>query len=89
MPTRVTGGLGLVWSNTEGDHVNSVSRSHGRGEIGFSYGLDDNVQIDLESFYDGIGTFGYEGYRLSLSAERNSEKATPAHIPAQSREHAG
>ena len=65
----LTGGLGLVWSNTEGDHVNSVSRSHGRGEIGFSYGLDDNVQIDLESFYDGIGTSGYEGYGLSLSAE--------------------
>ena len=62
----LTGGLGLVWLNTEGDHVNSVSRSHGRSEIGFSYGLDDNVQVDLESFYDGIGTFGYEGYGLSL-----------------------
>ena len=35
----------------------------------FSYGLDDNVQIDLESFYDGIGTSGYEGYGLSLGAE--------------------
>ena len=64
-----TGGLGLVYSNTEGDFIPSVSRSHGRGEIGLSYGLDDNVQIDFESFYDGIGTSGYEGYGLSLRAE--------------------
>ena len=64
-----TGGLGLVWSNTEGDYINSESRSHGRGEIGFSYDLDDNLRIDLDSFYDGIGTSRYEGYGLSLSAE--------------------
>ena len=64
-----TGGLGLVWSNTEGDYIGSESRSHGRGEIGFSYDLDDNLQIDFESFYDGIGTSRYEGYGLSLSAE--------------------
>ena len=64
-----TGGLGLVYSNTEGDYIPSVSRSRGRGEIGFSYGLDDNVRIDFESFYDGIGTSGYEGYGLSLNAE--------------------
>ena len=65
----LTGGLGLVWSNTEGDHINSVARGRGRGEIGFSYGLDENVQIDFESFYDGIGSSRYEGYGLSLSAE--------------------
>ena len=65
----LTGGLGLVWSNTEGDYINSESRSHGRGEIGFSYDLDDNLRIDLDSFYDGIGTSRYEGYGLSLSAE--------------------
>ena len=64
-----TGGLGMVYSSTEGDYFSSESRSRGRGEIGFSYGLDDNVQIDFESFYDGIGTSGYEGYGLSLSAE--------------------
>ena len=64
-----TGGLGLVYSNTEGDFIPSVSRSRGRGEIGLSYGLDDNVQIDFESFYDGIGTSEYEGYGLSLRAE--------------------
>ena len=65
----LTGGLGLVYSNTEGDHINSVSRGRGRGEFGFSYGLDENVQIDFESFYDGIGASGYEGYGLSLNAE--------------------
>ena len=67
----LTGGLGLVYSNTESDYIGSESRSRsrGRGEIGFSYDLDDNVRIDLESFYDGIGTSGYEGYGLSLSAE--------------------
>ena len=64
-----TGGLGVVYSNTEGDYIGTVSRSRGRGEIGLSYGLDDNVQIDFESFYDGIGTSGDEGYGLSLSAE--------------------
>ena len=64
-----TGGLGVVYSNTEGDYIPSVSRSRGRGEIGFSYGLDDTVRIDFESFYDGIGTSGYEGYGLSLNAE--------------------
>ena len=64
-----TGGLGLVYSKTEGDYIPSVSRSRGRGEIGFSYGLDDTVRIDFESFYDGIGTSGYEGYGLSLNAE--------------------
>ena len=64
-----TGGLGLVYSKTEGNYIPSVSRSRGRGEIGFSYGLDDNVRIDFESFYDGIGTSGYEGYGLSLNAE--------------------
>ena len=65
----LTGGLGLVWSNTEGDYITSDSRSRGRGEIGFSYDLDDNVQIDFESFYDGIGASGYESYGLSLRAE--------------------
>ena len=65
----LTGGLGLVYANTEGDYITSDSRGRGRGEIGFSYGLDDNVRIDFESFYDGIGTSRYEGYGLSLSAE--------------------
>ena len=64
-----TGGLGLVYSKTEGDYIPSVSRSRGRGEMGFSYGLDDKVRIDFESFYDGIGASGYEGYGLSLNAE--------------------
>ena len=64
-----TGGLGLVYSNTEGDYIPSDSRGRGRGEIGFSYDLDDNLRIDLDSFYDGIGTSRYEGYGLSLSAE--------------------
>ena len=67
----LTGGLGLVYANTEGDYEGDyiASDSRGRGEIGFSYGLDDNVRIDFESFYDGIGTSRYEGYGLSLSAE--------------------
>ena len=65
----LTGGLGLVWSNTEGDYIPSDSRSRGRGEIGFSYDLDDNLRIDFDSFYDGIGSSRYEGYGLSLSAE--------------------
>ena len=63
------GGLGLVYSKTEGDYIPSDSRAYGRGEIGFSYDLDDNLRIDLDSFYDGIGTSRYEGYGLSLSAE--------------------
>ena len=63
------GGLGLVYSKTEGDYIPSDSSAHGRGEIGFSYDLDDNLRIDLDSFYDGIGTSRYEGYGLSLSAE--------------------
>ena len=63
------GGLGLVYSKTEGDYILSDSSAHGRGEIGFSYDLDDNLRIDLDSFYDGIGTSRYEGYGLSLSAE--------------------
>ena len=45
--------VGLVYSNTEGDFIRSVSGGHGRGEIGFSYDLDDSVQIDFKSFYDG------------------------------------
>ena len=65
----LTGGLGLVFSNTEGNHIKSDAHGRGRGEIGFSYGLDENVQIDFESFYDGIGSSGYEGYGLSLNAE--------------------
>ena len=65
----LTGGLGLVWSNTEGDYITSDSGGRGRGEIGFSYDLDDNVRIEFESFYDGIGSSRYEGYGLSLSAE--------------------
>ena len=65
----LTGGLGLVWSNTEGDYITSDSGGRGRGEIGFSYDLDDNLRIEFESFYDGIGSSRYEGYGLSLSAE--------------------
>ena len=65
----LTGGLGLVYANTEGDYITSDSRGRGRGEIGFSYGLDNNVWIDFESFYDGIGSSRYESYGLSLSAE--------------------
>ena len=44
-----------VYSNTEGDYINSDSRGRARGEIGFTYGLNDNMRIDFESFYDGIG----------------------------------
>ena len=65
----LTSGLGLVYANTEGDYIPSDSRGRGRGEIGFSYGLDTNVRIDFEIFYDGIGTSRYEGYGLSLNAE--------------------
>ena len=65
----LTGGLGLVYANTEGDYITSDSRGRGRGEIGFSYGLDNNAWIDFESFYDGIGSSRYESYGLSLSAE--------------------
>ena len=65
----LTGGLGLVWSNTEGDYIPSDSGGRGRGEFGFSYDLDDNLRIEFDSFYDGIGTSRYEGYGLSLSAE--------------------
>ena len=64
-----TGGLGLVYSNTKGDYIPSISRNRGRGEIGLSYNPDDNVQINFESFYDGIGTSGYESYGLSIEAE--------------------
>ena len=64
-----TGGLGLVWSNTEGDYITSDSGGRGRGEIGFSYGLDETLRIVFESFYDGIGSSRYENYGLSLSAE--------------------
>ena len=64
-----SGGLGVVHSNTEGDYINSDSRGRARGEIGFTYGLNDNMRIDFESFYDGIGDSEYEGYGLSLSAE--------------------
>ena len=64
-----TGGLGLVWSNTDGDYITSDSGGRGRGEIGFLYDLDDNLRIEFESFYDGIGSSRYEGYGLSLSAE--------------------
>ena len=63
-----TGGLGVVFSNTDGDYIRSESRSRGRGEVGFSYSLDDNVQIDFEGYFDGIGTSQYESYGLSLSA---------------------
>ena len=65
----LTGGLGLVWSNTDGDYITSDSGGRGRGEIGFLYDLDDNLRIEFESFYDGIGSSRYEGYGLSLSAE--------------------
>ena len=65
----LTGGLGLVLSNTEGDHIKSVARGRARGELGFSYGLDDNLRIGFDSFYDGIGASRYESYGLSLSAE--------------------
>ena len=65
----LTGGLGVIWSNTKGQHITSDTQGRGRGEIGFSYDLNENVQIDFESFYDGIGTSDYESYGLSLRAE--------------------
>ena len=64
-----TGGLGLVYSSRNGDHVDSHSGGRGRVEAGFSYDLNDDTQIGFESFYDGIGASGYESYGLSLSAE--------------------
>ena len=63
-----TGGLGVVFSNADGDYIRSESRSRGRGEVGLSYSLDDNVQIDFEGYFDGFGTSQYESYGLSLSA---------------------
>ena len=65
----LTGGLGVIWSNTEGDHIRSDARGRGRGELGFSYGLDNNLRIGFDSFYDGIGASRYESYGLSLTAE--------------------
>ena len=63
------GGLGVVYSNTESDYIGSESRARGRMEMGFSYNRDDNVQIDFESYYDGIGTSKYESYGLKLVAK--------------------
>ena len=63
------GGLGMVYSNTEADYVRSESRGRGRGEMGISYDRNDNVRIDFESFYDGIGASENEIYGLSLNAE--------------------
>ena len=65
----LTGGLGMIWSNTKGQYITSDTQGRGRGEIGFSYDLNENVQIEFESFYDGIGTSEYESYGLSLRAE--------------------
>ena len=65
----LTGGLGLVYSNTEGDHIKIDARGRGRGELGLSYDLEDNLRLDFDSFYDGIGASDYESYGLSLSAE--------------------
>ena len=65
----LTGGLGVIWSNTEGKYITSDTQGRGRGEIGFSYDLNEDVRIDFESFYDGIGTSDYESYGLSLRAE--------------------
>ena len=64
-----TGGLGMVYSSMDGDHVMSRSRTHGRFEAGFSYEPDENLRIDFESFYGGIGTSRYESYGLSINAE--------------------
>ena len=64
----VTGGLGLVYSRTKGDYIGSESGNRGRGEIGFSYDVDDALRIDFDSFYDGIGASRYEGYGMSLNA---------------------
>ena len=63
------GGLGVVYSNTESDYIRSESRGRGRVEMGFSYNRDDNVRIDFESYYDGIGTSKYESYGLKLVAK--------------------
>ena len=63
-----TGGLGVVFSNADGDYIRSESRSRGRGEVGLSYSLDDNVQIDFEGYFDGFRTSQYDSYGLSLSA---------------------
>ena len=63
------GGLGVVYSNTESDYIRSESRGRGRVEMGFSYNRDDNVLIDFESYYDGIGTSKYESYGLKLVAK--------------------
>ena len=63
------GGLGVIYSNTESDYIGSESRARGRMEMGFSYNRDDNVQIDFESYYDGIGTSKYESYGLKLVAK--------------------
>ena len=64
-----TGGLGLVYSGLDGDHVGSGSRTHGRLDAGFTYDSDETVRIDFGSFYDGIGTSRYENYGLSINVE--------------------
>ena len=63
------GGAGMIYSNTESDYIGSESRARGRMEMGFSYNRDDNVQIDFESYYDGIGNSKYESYGLKLVAK--------------------
>ena len=66
-----TGGLGVVFSNTDGDYIRSESRSRGRGEIGLSYGLNENVQIDFEGYFDGFGTSQYD--ILWIVTQRSNE----------------
>ena len=64
----LTGGLGLVWSNTEGDYVTSVSRGHGRARLGFHMVWMTMCKSTLKASMTESEP-RYEGYGLSLSAE--------------------
>ena len=66
----VVGGLGVILSHTDGGFTDpAFSRTRGRVELGVDYRLSDRTYLEFDSYYDGIGTSGFEGYGLSLGAE--------------------
>ena len=65
------GGISGIWSHTNasGNAVKVVYPSdgaRGRVELGLNYVAPNDGQLNLSTFYDGIGQSGYEAYGFTL-----------------------
>ncbi len=60
----------MIWSHSDGEFLDKgLTSPRGRIELGFDYRVDENININSSSYFDGIGASNNTNYGLSLGAK--------------------